>query len=81
MVNVSQSITVDPLSEEATYARKMRWDGCCCMAFTYTFLAWAMPRTNECQQDPSACSKNKEQGIPGGKDGVDIISRFKGKHD
>lgn len=36
---------------------------CVAIAFTYTFLPCAMPRTNDCQQGPLFYMKSKEQGV------------------
>jgi hypothetical protein len=79
LVDVSQAVTADSMTEEKTHLNceeKWSWDGCRCAAFTYTFLAWEMPRTDECQQEPSACVKNKEQDILGKQDGVAVLSWF-----
>lgn len=59
---VSESRAVESLTKGRCMDGKLM-GMCAAIAFTYTFLPWAMPRTNNRQQDPSFYMKIKEQGV------------------
>lgn len=49
---------------------------CAFAAFTYTFLAWLIPRTKDCQQDPYVWLNNRKQGVRGGDRRIDVKAQL-----